>query len=261
VLDIGGCDGDFTSKFISSLKERGHNIAEIAVLEPGKWKTEYLKAVSGLADVVEYDDNGFETYAPATERFDIVIASHSLYAVFDNYQTTEEERRQSVQKLVSLTKEGGYVFVILAAPRARSYYFKAEALKELFGYEPPDTTAATVDAVLIERGFTRVYIDNVMQMTKLLQDYKSNSPDGLMRWLSYFLRIDFSTIAPSDFNLVCGKLCNYVVKCESLSEQLRDELIKLDHPRLTDRSEVLSHKSALYFWQRRSESSRAGLLQ
>jgi hypothetical protein len=138
----------------------------------------------------------------------------------------------------------------MAAGRARSCYFKNEALKDLFGFDSPDSTAATVEPLLMESGFNRVCIDNVMQMTKLLRDFRADSLQKLSRWLSYFLRVDCSVINKTDLLELGRKLSSYIVRSESLSEELYGQLTLIPALQIGPRSEVLPHKSVIYSYRR-----------
>ena len=250
ILDIGGCEGDFTSCFIKNLNTRGHTVVAVTNVDPAEWETEYRKTLDKLVDGIDFQQEGFESYEETPGQFDIVLASHSLYAVLDLHRTTDEDRRQSIQKLIGYARPGGYAFIILAAPRARSYCFKERALGDLLGFEPPDATSNTIDRLLTEIGFESTCVDNVMQMTRLLKDFRGGKKEGLIQWLSYFLRIDCTRIDPIDLLELHKTLCSYIVRCDSLSEKLCEELTKLTQLQITTWSEVLPHKSMVYFWQK-----------
>lgn len=250
ILDVGGGDGEFTFHFLQNLADRGFKTAEVTVVEPGNWKREYETLVGELANTVDFHQIGFQDYQPNAEQFDIVMASHSLYGVFDVHLTNDEDRREIIGKLTSMVRSGGYAFILLAAPHARSYYFKTDALRELFGWEPPDATAATVKTTLAERGFSRKYVDNVMNMEEILREFRNGAPERLLRWLAYFLRVDCKSLDAADREFLTDKIIYYVVKCESLTEEFAVELQAISRGLITPKSSVIPHKSALYSWRK-----------
>jgi len=251
ILDVGGGDGVLTRAFITQLAMSGAEVVELRMLDPVKWeemyRSELSPAVANGRIVVTRSDFG---EASLQERYDVVLAAHSLYAACDRaLGDVQRMEREVVRRLLTLRAEGGVVAIWLASGRGTSYAFKREALGRLVGRSWDDTTAETFHAVVVNLQVSVRTVDSVIDMTALMDEMKHGKPERLDAWLSYFLRVDMDAVPEIEKEDVRELLRAACRRVDELGETEIAEVLGQGCLDLTRQSVVLPHKTSLFLLQ------------
>jgi trans-aconitate methyltransferase len=247
ILDIGGGEGTFTRNLLKQLPR--NTIRRLVMVDPCDWQSEYLASLAGVVghEKIKVHTTSFANCALEPQQFDLVIASHSLYFLLDQH----EHSSALVTRLQRLIKTpAGIGIVILASSAARSYVFKANVMRDLFGDSITDATAETL-AAATPRLHHEACIDNVFDLTQVLSQYDLGTEmrGPLYSWLSFFLRFNLTDLQESDRDSIVDYLRENIVTLSGLSEQEITRYESVGSLGLTKDSQVLPHKSSLYLWK------------
>lgn len=246
VLDIGGGEGCFTAGVLRNLQDQGYNISELVMSDPVDWEAEYRKALSNimLPNQISVKRLDFEHLDPNLQ-FDLVIASHSLYATWDFLNSNGLSANEMVTKLLSLSKPDGLTIVVMASRRGLSYHFKTRAIQSLFGTEIEDTTSESFQRVFTGKIHMQEYVDNLINITELIKDF-SDGGQSLYLWLSYFLRYDITKLHRADRASLVNMLLEYVYPLDVFPENGLQQWIEHKKLLLNRESLVLMHKTKIF---------------
>ncbi len=253
VLDIGGGEGNFTFELLSNLKNNHKKNAKyICHIDPAPLKNEYeqlLKNNLNRKISINFSELKFENWEGTGEsEFDLIIASHSLYGVFDNNRI---EVPKLIKKLISFSKnKDSQIIVILSSKESRAYRFKEECLELIFGNKAIDFDARKFYEGSVELNFskkTKTRIDNFIDLSDYINDYDNNNFGKLKLWLSYFLRVDFSKENDYFFHTLVEILKKYIQPIYELSEFQITKFKKIKSS-FHGNSKVLTHKSEIFIF-------------
>lgn len=247
VLDIGGAEGEFTKYLLEKYTSQTlKKIDKIQVVDPVDFIQNYRERMKGMIEVTKifYSQEPYESWAPtASESYDLVIASHSLYAAIDNKNSSVENL---IKKLKSNKAPNGKIIVVLASREGRAYTFKKKALSIILGVEKED-----IDANVFKQELSDAYAsqktDNIIDLTSLLQEFEEGKQENLVLWLSYFLRIDKKNLTGHNLNRIVKLLRFFSQPLYELNEEKIITYIATAYPKPLDRntSIVLSHKTEI----------------
>ena len=249
ILDIGGGDGKFTSYLVQGLAKRGLNIGNILHLDPGDWSDKYksnLRVVINLEQIA-FKRSKFSLFQ-SKEKYELIIASHSLYSECDSHQKKHEVIKDAITKpLFAFLETGGILLIILASNKGVSYTFKNLALEFLLNSKVEDTTAESfMPALEAWKNETKFfYNDSIFNMSELLNSYDLGNASPIKNWLSYFLRYDFNKLNHSQLKSIVALLRSHTVRFSELSEEQIAHHKKVPHFDISDDSLVLPHKTVV----------------
>jgi len=247
VLDIGGGDGHFTSEVVRAVTVgEKKNVDGILVVEPADWRAEYVESVGLPANVIKFCDRPFPE-AEIRDQYDLVLASHSLYAALDKPAERGLDNA-TLDRIMSYMEGEGCAVIIMASRNCAAYEFKVEAVTRLFGAGIQDVVAEDIRSGLRKYcGLSERYVDNLIDLTGLLREWDQGSAKGIQEWLSYFLRFDFTTRGDRDVAELISQVRRFARPLRTLSEDMVgrfvNEYVELG---LTRDSIVLPHKSLIY---------------
>jgi hypothetical protein len=194
IFDIGGGEGDFTKQVIAGLQSRGFNVGAILAIDPVDWAKGYRMKLGELVSPAQitFRQERFEEMVLGP-KFSLVLASHSLYAPCDMHRNAIAD--VILPRLRDYMDPGGLAIVILGSARGAAYAFKAEAAELLYGNAAGDIG---LTAETFRHGFGGILrpavdehcVDDVIDVSSLLEAFGSGNPSPLARWLSYFLRVE-----------------------------------------------------------------------
>jgi SAM-dependent methyltransferase len=243
MLDIGAGDGEFTRNFLKLLSASGVGVKRVVAVDPLDYATDYKTRVGECVRGGDVDclTRRLEE-ARITEKFGLVLASHSLYGVCDNQGGDPKVVVDDVLRSIgSHTERDGLVVAILACGHARSYHFKRAATELLYGEPVEDLVAERLEMV---PGFNMVRhaeVDSVMVMDEVWRQYEEGRMEGLREWLSYFLRSPVGKGAA--LSQLAELLSCYLQTVGSLPLGLRDACLRLQ---LSAATLVLPHRSRVF---------------
>jgi SAM-dependent methyltransferase len=251
MLDLGGGEGTFTRNLLEALSSDGVIVSDLRMSDPVHWGAEYAANISGLSNVAVPVVENYHTVATAVrnDKFDFILASHSLYALLDGAATGT---RNPIDELLDALRPGGVLLVVLASGRSHAYDFKTAALSRLFGVDPGDVVAED-----LERGLRRAPakgpnarrdIDNVIDLTNCVSHFEAGQPDALHAWLSYFLRVDVKGLEPLLQHELEFMLLQHTMRFPAVPECLRQAHSSGKAVVLTDSSVVLLHRTTALLW-------------
>ncbi len=181
ILDIGGFDGVFTKKLLDLLNVKESNIT---LIDPIKEDT-YNENVKSVCSNVNYKQNKFEEFVPQSElKFDLIIASHSLYAFLDK---NEENIEMVTNQILKLIKPEGLIVILFGSSNNPAYSFKNYTTQYILNLSNNDMCGEKYISYLQKRNdifFNKIYIDNYIELNNLL-----SNEDLFSKWVSYFARI------------------------------------------------------------------------
>jgi SAM-dependent methyltransferase len=241
IIDAGCGDGSFTKMLLLKLVAKGHSISEIVGFDPVDWQTEYIANCKNEVGVqATFERRGF-LESPVSRQYDLVLSSHSLYAVLDGHEPIKIEK--VIDKLMSWKKLGGVAVIILASRRSPALMFKFKALKAMFGTDVNSEVAGEdLIATLSAYGAEPVYVDDIMDLTELMEAWESGNPTPISCWLNYFLRYPVSENRDVLEYLV-NDLCKRIIPLDSLPEYDQHRYQSLGYKRT---SLVLMHKVMIW---------------
>ena len=246
VLDIGPGEGRFSGRLFKSLADADVHLEDVTFVDPIDWSSEYKRNLSCVVDPkrITAIKSSYEDFnEPGI--FDLLVASHSLYARWDKLKREGEDAAREANRLLGLLKPGGMGILLMASKRGMSYHFKGEAIEGLFGGGVEDVTAESLQGSF-RTGTVRCIktVDNLIDLSSCLED-DDKGGDQLIRWLSYFLRYDVSAIRTADREVLLESLRRYVLRLDSLPEAEIERYVKCEFPVLTRSSKVLPHKTSV----------------
>ena len=242
ILDIGGGEGKLTSNILKTLSEKRNQISELVMVDPVDWKREYIENVKDVIPElsVKVIQKPFEAFDEKV-TYDLVIASHSLYACFD--LNNREKKNEIIGKMLSYRADGGIAIIVLASIYSRAYNFKNSALNYIYGKEIKDLTAEEFKQYICEP-VVEIRQDDLFDLGDYLELYDQGYPDKITNWLSYFLRVDIKSLNDQHIGKIVKILKWHVVKLPSLSESEVTHYIELAG--ITKMSQVLPHKVIIH---------------
>lgn len=195
ILDIGGYDGLFTYNLLSNMCINDSQIEELIVIEPLSTSDEYLSRLGQKikSSKIKFIQNTFEEWiANYSKQFNLILASHSLYSIFDNKRSTLDKIINKFNSLIK--KPDGDLIIILANKASRAYTYKRAILSSIYGQSMQDTNAVDftsdldfyVNTYRLQKNV--ITINNFINVSDLLKP-TNNSKTLLKNWLSYFVRI------------------------------------------------------------------------
>lgn len=251
ILDIGGGDGIFTKILLEGLKERGISFSKILMIDPASWELTYKKNLSSLIpkERIEVQNTTFRDFEKRGKIFDLVIASHSLYAEFDYYFNQKEDiYTQIITPLKALVKKGGIIIITMASMKGISYRFKKQSIELLFGKTVVDATSEIVWQVLQNEREKIDYLcsDSTFYLTDLWNKYKAKNEEPLYSWLSYFLRFDIKSLSELEKCMIIEYLNNNLLRFDRLPNCQKEIYRKNQIINYTDSSWILPHKVEIF---------------
>lgn len=179
VLDIGGHNGIFTAKL---LKHLYNTIGSIEMVDP-IIHLDYQSNLKSLCNNVSINNCLFEEYTPVTEKkFDLIIASHSLYYFLD----TRNNKEFILKKIKQFLSPNGVAIIILGSKNSPAYSLKSSIIEFILNEKNLDSTAESLIELIqldTELKYTAIDIDNFINMTEILKENEK-----LCNWISYFTR-------------------------------------------------------------------------
>jgi hypothetical protein len=236
LLDIGGGEGIFTCELLKNICTPPHGVT---MIDPAKanvsaYRDRLVEQFPTVRNVDTYIST-IETMYEELPHANCVLASHSLYAVFDQ---NRKKAANIVSRLIDTVEDGVAVF-ILAARDSYLYTIKKMVLAELhlvdrssFG---EDLLAALPPGC---RHLSRT-IDSIADVTSLIEDY-----DALVNWLAYFCRVDRTDLEPH-FDLIQSLVRNTAIDFRCLPQLERSRLDATgvtSAMKLNDESQIIYHK-------------------
>jgi 2-polyprenyl-3-methyl-5-hydroxy-6-metoxy-1,4-benzoquinol methylase len=202
VLDIGGHNGIFTEKILHGIDRK---ISSIDMVDPvhNKYYEDNLKAICTKINVTNL---AFEEYTTLTEKkFDLILASHSLY----NYLDNKKNQALIINKIKSFLKPNGLAIIVLGSKNSPAYSLKSSIIEFMLNEKNSDSNAdGLTESIQLEKElkYSILNIDNFINMNEILND--SNK---LCNWISYFTRTPKIT---NDYDLVQIKKMIYYYSIE-----------------------------------------------
>jgi len=249
VLDVGGGDGKFTRHLLEDCARRGKHAASIVLVDPVDWQSEYTSCVGPLCQQrAEFFRKRLGDY-PKASRFDLVIASHSLYGECHGESAGKLSKlREALLQVLGHRKDpGGQALVVLASGCGESYEFKRQALELLFGTALDDLVAEDLDGVLsslVVPGVKAIDLDNLLVLSDVLDAHADSKNERVAAWLRYFLRVP--TLAASQraaLDDVIALLRLRVQSFKSLPECEKATYLALRSMPIAADTPVLPHKT------------------
>ncbi|MEH6764594.1 MAG: hypothetical protein V7655_08835 [Aequorivita antarctica] len=248
VLDIGGAEGKFTANLLKTYKskENGNFVSKIQLIDPVDLKEEYIKNLSSIVDSSNIKNSKitFEKWnQPSPEKYNLVIASHSLYAAIDNKAMSIDDLITKLKRYVK--DKNSLVLIILASREGRAYSFKKHALKLIFDEDCYDVDSNKLIQNLFKYDFKNVQTDNYIDLSEYLKEYEDDKKENLIKWLSYFLRVDENNFKAQKLTQIVELLKYYVQPLYELSNYEIENFTKLNFPKPMDKnnSMLLLHKT------------------
>ncbi len=246
VLDIGGGDGRFSARLLQGLRKDGSDIAEVVLVDPIDWEREYKATLSSVVapERITFENQGFEAFAD-DRQYDLVVASHSLYAVLDGATGVEGVAPEEwIRKLLARRAANGVALVIMASSRGTSYAFKNRALEAVTGAIPPDASAEGLRPHLQAAGKWReAYVDSVINLADILGAYRDGRVEPAAEWLSYFLRVSVPGKQTEQLSHLVEMLDGACVEMDEMHEDTIGRYTTQGVPRT---SRVLTHKTVVW---------------
>ena len=202
VLDIGGHNGIFTRKILNGL---GKNISSIDMVDP-VYNSDYEINLKAVCNKISVTNSLFEDYTTLTEKkFDLILASHSLY----NYLDNKPNQELIIKKIKSFLKPNGLAIIVLGSKNSPAYSLKSAIIEFMLNENNSDSNAdGLTESIQLgtELKYSVLNIDNFINMNEILND--SNK---LCNWISYFTRTPKIT---NDYDLVQIKKMIYYYSIE-----------------------------------------------
>jgi SAM-dependent methyltransferase len=249
MVDIGCGEGVFTANFLKKLDSQPN---AIFALDPARENLEqYRRAVEALSSdrrsgcrtpSIDTVVGTIEDRITRLPSANLVLASHSLYALLDN---DRKKAAEVVSQLISKTSGGQLVF-ILASESSYLYTVKREILGEL---HRPDRSTYGEDLRQILPGGCKVIegepIDSFVDVTELLLDRNK-----LLSWAAYFCRLGADDL--NDHFEVCERIVrNAAIEVGRLPTSERDRYKttprpeEFDHHLDDDSRSIVYHREVM----------------
>lgn len=184
ILDIGGYDGKFSTKLLSQLDINKPNITVIDPIYQEVYENNIKSAFNDEAQITKIK-KPFEDFVKEKEvKFDLIIASHSLYSILDE---SENDFESLVNKILQLLDNKGLVLAIFGSSNSPAYNYKMDITRFILNFSNKDVSSEKFIQRLQKISnihFSIINIDNYIDLTELM------SNDILFaKWTSYFARI------------------------------------------------------------------------
>jgi hypothetical protein len=239
LLDIGGGEGIFTCELLKNISTPPHGVT---MIDPAKgnvsaYRDRLVAQFPSIRNVDTYIST-IETMYEELPHANCILASHSLYAIFD------QNRRRAgniVSQLLDKVDDGLAIF-ILASQDSYLYTIKKMVLADLHYIDRSSFGEDLLAALPPGRLHSSRIVDSIVDVTNLLEDY-----DALINWLAYFCRIDRSELQPH-FDLFQSLVRNTAIDLRCLP---RVERARLDASGVTsamklgDESKIIYHKELI----------------
>lgn len=250
VLDIGGGEGIFTRKVLEGLKKR--NLLDpdpfIVMVDPIDWETDYRNNLTGMNGNISFLHGRFGEIERISkiEKFDFIIAAHSIYGMCDSQISDRVANlNEVINRIFKLKQDDGRIVIVMASMNSRAYEFKKEALNQLFGNPKQDLIAEDLRFIekLSSACFTQ--IDGVFNLTKHIDEWNLGQSKKLINWLQYFLRAPISDNSDTAHELK-ELIMMYVQEAKSLPEYTLSSHLNIDTSTLIENDLVLLHKTQVW---------------
>jgi hypothetical protein len=241
LLDIGGGEGRFTAELIKALKNRP---TYIYLLEPGEKELQEYKQLLNDADkriaVTSHLGSAPHDVA-AVPEVDVVLASHSLYSIFDDLRDHPDRICETLQNILLKSKKKLAVLTF-ASRDSHAYQIKSTVLQKL-GIEDKSFFGEDLSQACEGRFISQRQIqDSVIDVTRLLE-----SRENMALWVSYFCRIPVERLR--DYYVFCHDVIFDVsISYSHLPESVRSEVAASgaeDRLKLERESRVVLHKEVV----------------
>jgi SAM-dependent methyltransferase len=238
LLDIGCGEGRFTAGLLAEIDNVPAAVTAIDPA-PGNVSTYRCLLRSKFSNIFDVDTTigKVEDWLNDLPSANLVLASHSLYAVLDH------NRKKSADIVEALIKkaENGLAIFIMASKDSYLYTVKRIVLGEL---RRPDRSSFGEDLIeLIPSNVNKKveYLDTYVDVTSILADREK-----LLSWMAYFCRLDAGEL-DSQYDFCQGILRNAAieVRCLPESEKSRIKGGPNRAMRLSDESYVIYHREVL----------------
>lgn len=248
ILDIGGYDGLFTSNLLSNLSIKDSQIDELFLIEPLSVTKEYTSNLTKIIsnNKIKISQCTFEEWeVNYAKKFDLILASHSLYSIFDNNTNSLEKIINKLNSIIR--KPSGEIIIILANKASRAYSYKRAVLNSV--YEKTNTDTNAVDFYSDLEQFVNTFnlqkklitIDNFINVSDLLKPAEE-SKESLKKWLSYFVRIP-EVNDPHNLEYLQNLLDNYSSSLYELPQNIFNYYKDSVPFNLDLESKILMHKT------------------
>lgn len=197
ILDIGGFDGTFMHNLIIYTSWTNKKII-IDVIEPLNTESAYKVNLSSLIDknniTIEFYMFTYQEWYSNNEcKYNLIIASHSLYAICDNYDL---DGQTILKQLKALLLKDAEILIILSSKYSQAYTLKRELLNKLFKNPLKNDLTMLSFCNQNKLVFTQdlegtfdiksITVDSYIDLTDLLKNQTN-----LINWLSYFIRVNY----------------------------------------------------------------------
>lgn len=252
VVDIGGGEGRFTAQLLMSLTNL--QVSSLLDLDPATsihdtYLATIVQKTALQRDLVAFDGHGVE--GEMIPKCDLLIASHSLYAIFDKARSSNDgDVEGELRKLLNSLNAGGRMILIMSSKNSLAIHAKRSIYHKVFGSHRFDTVAEDIEPFLIKYACVEKQLqsDSLINMTDLLQGFAKSRkvPPEFVNWASYFLRCDLKEMPPSHIEAIARLFLESSFKLPELAESVQHDALAVPEHGLRVDSLVLPHKSMIY---------------
>jgi phospholipid N-methyltransferase len=253
VVDVGGGDGRFTARLVHGLANRQFTFSSVLNIDPAPGIHDlYVKKLVSNASLqrsqIQCDAHEFEEMIPP--QCDLLIASHSLYAIFDKARVAGNDAMESeIRKLLNLVRAGGMTVLIMSSTHSQAISAKRNIYHKVFGSHRFDTVAEDIEPYLNKFGLIewKIHNDSLINLTDVLLSFANDrkASHDFIKWASYFLRCDLGKLPKRYVEEIAGHFYSSCFKLHQLPESMQNAL-KISQFGLHLESLVLPHKCTIY---------------
>ncbi len=188
VLDVGGHNGQFTASLLGGIGAKVKKLYNVDPIQHEKYEDNLSLIASEITRIPKRIE---EFDLEEDVEFNLIIASHSLYASVD---LNNCDQLNLINRLIKLLDTKGLLIVTLGSNHSPAYEFKKDVLKLLIDeIEEEDENVKDFDAESLRNTldlssdiyYTTLKIDNYFNVTNILSD-----KEEFKLWLSYFTRTE-----------------------------------------------------------------------
>ena len=226
MLDIGAGDGQFSVALVRKLHELNIDIFSIVGLDPDSdnldaYKKSFLNVTTSVETLVG-EIEGYRTW-PAV-RFDIIIASHSLYEFLENPEIASEEKVAFAKHLYRMLNPGGMILLSLAGRSSHAYKVKRDVLSML---AIDDRSAYGEDLFdIIRQAFSDDQIGFSAYDSYMDASFAIASSEHIASWTRYFCRLTMDEYERLGESIVQGVIRCHATQFLSLPESFREQFMR-----------------------------------
>lgn len=184
LLDVGCGDGQFTMTLFRALQKVHSQPSMTIGIDPDRDNLrDYQERLTNYALPLTVLSVGVEELPPA--KWDVVVASHSLYHVLESPNLSEKARLRVLTQITPHSQAGYLTIASLASAGSPAYRFKRLLLASM---RRPDLSQFGEH---LEYLFARIHtklefsiVDSYMDVSEILE-----SPSLLSAWTQYFCRL------------------------------------------------------------------------